>query len=237
VRPSPQSPDSCGWAKSTGIAKAQFTYDKGLYDALRDGDVNEVHCRIAADLSSQCHAARSLENHDEARAATVFGSSKLEAASTLIGTLPGMRFYHHGQLDGRKLHLPMPLAVAAPEKPDVATRAFYERILKLSNEPVFHSGEWELFEVSSAGDDTFHNLAAYQWRSAGARKVIVVNLGGVTSQGRVLFPKGISPSQQYKFLDQLHNVAYPRAGAEIAESGLYVRLDAYRAHLFDVTPL
>ena len=215
----------------------QFTYDKGLYDALRDGDINDVHSRLAADFTSQCRAARFLENHDEARAATAFGAAKLEAIGTLIATLPGMRFYHHGQLDGRKIHLPMPLAVAAPEKPDSATRAFYERILKLSNDPVFHSGQWNLLELSSAGDDTFRNLAAYQWLSKKARKVVVVNLAGATSQGRVLFHEGILPSQQYKLLDQLHDVTYPRTGAEIAESGLYVRLDAFRAHLFDVTPL
>ena len=215
----------------------QFTYDKGLYDALREGHIDEVHSRLSASLSSQSHAARSLENHDEARAAATFGAAKLEALAALVATLPGMRFYHHGQLDGRKLHLPMPLAVAAPEEPDAATRALYERILKLSNEPVFHSGDWKLLEVSSAGDDAFRNLVAYQWLSNDARKIIVVNLSGVTSQGRVQIPNGISAALQYTFLDQLHDVSYPRAGAEIAASGLYVRLDPFRAHLFSVTPL
>ncbi|MGC1933609.1 MAG: alpha-amylase family glycosyl hydrolase [Candidatus Acidiferrales bacterium] len=215
----------------------QFTYDKGLYDALRDDDIGEVHSRLGEDFASQSRAARSLENHDEARSAGAFGVAKLEAFATLIATLPGMRFYHHGQLDGRKLHLPMPLAVAAAEKPDAETRSFYERILKLSNEAVFHSGQWKLLEVSSAGDDTFRNLVAYQWLSNNARKIVVVNLAGGMSQGRVLLTEGISASQQYTFLDQLHDIRYPRAGDEIAASGLYVRLDAFRAHLFDVTPL
>ncbi|MGB6482855.1 MAG: alpha-amylase family glycosyl hydrolase [Candidatus Acidiferrales bacterium] len=214
----------------------QFTYDKGLYDALRDGQPVEVHARLAADVTSQSHAARFLENHDEARAAATFGAAKLGAFATLIATLPGMRFYHHGQLDGRKIHLPIPLAVAAPEKPDAGTRSFYERILQLSNEPAFHSGQWKLLEVSSAGDDSFHNLVAYQWLSTNARKIVVVNLAGAASQGRVRIIEGISASQQYTFLDQLHDVPYPRAGAEIAESGLYIRLDPFRAHLFAVTP-
>jgi Alpha amylase, catalytic domain len=214
----------------------QFTYDKGLYDALHDGHIDEVHTRLAADIAAQSHAARFLENHDEARAAATFGAAKLEAFATLIATLPGMRFYHHGQLDGRKIHLPIPLAVAAPEKPDTATRAFYERILKFADEPVFHSGQWKLLEVSSAGDDTFRNLVAYQWLSNNARKIVAVNLAAATSQGRVRIAEGISASQQYTFLDQLHDVPYPRAGAEIAESGLYIRLDPFCAHLFAVTP-
>src|SRR5215469_87839 len=215
----------------------QFTYDKGLYDALRDGHIDDIHSRLAVAPAAQSHAARFLENHDEARAAATFGADKLEAFATLIATLPGMRFYHHGQLDGRKIHLPMPLAVATREKPDAVTRTFYEHILKLSNEPVFHSGEWKLLEVSSAGDDTFRNLVAYEWHSHSTRKMVVVNLNGATSQGRVRIPEGISSALQYAFLDQLHDQTYPRAGAEIAASGLYVRLDAFRAHLFSVTPL
>ena len=214
----------------------QFTYDKGLYDALRDGNIDEVHSRLSADLAVQTRAARFFENHDEARSATVFGSAKREAFATLIATLPGMRFYHHGQLDGRKIHLPIPLAVAAPETPDVETRAFYERILKLSNESVFHSGQWQLLETQSAGDDTFRNLVAYQWLAKNAWKVVIVNLSGASSQARVRFPAGISASQQYTFLDQLHDVPYPRAGDEIAHSGLFIRLDPYRAHLFDIIP-
>ncbi|MGH9729307.1 MAG: alpha-amylase family glycosyl hydrolase, partial [Candidatus Acidiferrales bacterium] len=215
----------------------QFTYDKGLYDALRDGHIDEVHARLSSDLAAQSRAARFLENHDEARSAVVFGSAKREAVGTLIATLPGMRFYHQGQLDGRKIHLPIPLTMAAPEAPDIETRAFYERILKLTNESVFHSGEWQLLEVQSAGDDTFRNLVAYQWLDKNAWKVVIVNLSDSVSQARVRFAAGISASQQYTFLDQLHDVPYPRSGDEIAHAGLYVRLDAYRAHLFDIAGL
>jgi hypothetical protein len=214
----------------------QFTYDKGLYDALRDGDITGVHSRLTTPLAAQSHAARFLENHDEDRSAAVFGAAKLEAFATLIATLPGMRFYHHGQLDGCKIHLPIPLAFAATEKPDAPTRSFYDRILKLSNERAFHSGEWNLLDLTSAGDNTFLNLAAYQWLSNSERKIVVVNLSNATSQGRVRIPQGISSALQYTFLDQLHDVSYPRSGLEILQSGLYVRLDAFHAHVFSVTP-
>ena len=215
----------------------QFTYDKGLYDALLDGPVAEVQERLRASPESQSGAARFLENHDEARSAAVFGVAKREAVATLIATLPGMRFYHHGQLDGRKIQLPMPLAFAAPEPVDVETRSFYERLLNLSNEPIFHFGQWKMLETSSADDDSFRNLVAYQWLANDVRKVVVVNLVAATSQARIRFPGGISASRQYTFLDQLHDVPYPRDGAEISSQGLYVRLDPFRAHLFAVTPI
>jgi|SRR5579875_246869 len=212
----------------------QFTYDKGFYDALREGQIDEIHVRLASPLAAQSHAVRFLENHDEDRSAAVFGAAKLEAAATLLATLPGMRLYHQGQLDGRKIHLPIPLACAAPEPPDPQTTNFYERILQLSNHPVFHSGEWKLLEVRPTNDGSFRNLIAYQWTSTSERKLIVVNVSNEISQGRVAFDDGILAAQQYTFLDQLHDVPYLRAGAEIAGSGLYVRLDGFHAHLFSV---
>lgn len=214
----------------------QFAYDKDLYDALRDGRIAEIQERLRASIELQSGAARFLENHDEARSAAVFGTAKSEAVATLIATLPGLRFYHHGQLDGRKIHLPMPLACAAPEPVDFETRAFYERLLKICNEAVFHTVQWKLLPVSSAGDDTFRNLVAYQWLSGDFRKAVIINLAGTASQARVLIADGISASRQYLLLDQLHDARYPRDGGEISQLGLYVRLDPYRAHLFDVTP-
>jgi hypothetical protein len=222
-----------GRCRSLGF---QFTYDKGLYDALRDGRIEEIQQRLSAGASVLAGGAHFLENHDEARSATVFGAAKREAVVTLIATLPGMRFFHHGQFEGRKIQLPMPLAFAAPEIPDLETRALYDRVLKLTNESVFHSGTWKLLGLTSAGDNTFRNLVACQWLANGARKVVIVNLAAETSQARVHFADDISPARQYCFLDQLHDVRYPRDGSEISQQGLYVRLDPYRAHLFDVTP-
>ncbi|HXT86378.1 MAG TPA: alpha-amylase family glycosyl hydrolase [Verrucomicrobiae bacterium] len=215
----------------------QFTYDKGLYDALRSGNIADVRARLAAPMTAQSHCARFLENHDEERAASVFGDAKLESIATLMATLPGMRFYHHGQLDGRKIHLPIPLAFAAPEPLNSQTRRLYERLLKISNEPVFHTGEWKLLEVTSAGDSTAENLVAYQWRSNEALKIAIANLAGAVSQARVHPSNGFSSALHYKFFDQLHDVAYERAGAEISASGLYIRLEPFRAHLFAITPL
>lgn len=215
----------------------QFTYDKGLYDSLRGGNLADVRARLAAPAAAQNHCARFLENHDEDRAAAVFGEAKMESIATLIATLPGMRFYHHGQLDGRKIHLPIPLAFAAPEPMNAQARRLYERLLNISNEPVFHSGEWKLLEVTSAGDSTSENLVAYQWRSNDALTLVVANLAGTVSQGRVHIPSGFSSALHYKFLDQLHDVAYDRAGSDISSQGLYVRLDPLRAHVFSVTPM
>jgi len=210
-----------------------FAYDKGLYDAVRDGNVAEIHARLGAEAAWRGRAARSLENHDEARAAAVFGA-RLGAAATLMGTLAGMRFYHQGEAEGRKIHLPITLRLPAEEPSDPAAAALFERILRVTNQPVFHEGEWRLLKVTAEGDAPPDNLVAYEWRTGNAWKMIVVNPGGSVSQGRIALGDRVSRAQDYIFQDELDDVRYPRSGAELTERGLFVRREAYQAHLFDI---
>ena len=214
-----------------------FAYDKELYDAVRDRKIGEVRARISADEGSQSRLARFLENHDEPRRPTVFGNERLPAVGTLMATLPGMRFYHQGELEGLKVRLPITHRIAAAEVPDAASAFFFRRILDITNEDVFHVGRWNLLEVAPDSDDTSANLIAYEWRLEKIWKVIVVNLAGCASQGRVRLGDRVSPAQQYIFHDQLNEERYLRSGDELHSIGLFVRREAGQAHLFDVTPV
>ena len=214
-----------------------FVYDKALYDAIRSANPPAVHGILAAPVDYQNHLARFLENHDEERCATVFPNERLVAAGTLMATLPGMHFYHQGELDGRKTRLPIMLQRAMEEPVNPAIRAFFEKVLKITNKEVFHTGRWSLLSVSAEGDDTAGNLAVYEWRSASAWKIIAVNIVGAASQGRVRMDESISPSIEYDFYDELHDVHYSRAGEELRTVGLFVRREAFDAHLFDITPV
>lgn len=213
-----------------------FSYDKELYDAVRDANIAGVRARIGTGIPRQSRLARFLENHDELRCAEVFGSHRLPAVGTLMGTLPGMRFYHQGELEGRKNHLPITLRMAAPEPPDPRSASLFEKILRLTNQDIFHRGEWNLLDVKNEGDSTGENLVAYEWRLEKLWKVIVVNLSADTSVGR-LNPGGhVSPTLDYVFYDELNEVHYVRGGKELCEIGLFIRLEGSQAHLFDVSP-
>jgi hypothetical protein len=213
-----------------------FAYDKELYDSVRDTNIGGVRARIAGEQIYQDRHARFLENHDEPRRPTVFGNERLPAVGTLMGTLPGMRFYHQGELEGLKIRLPITLRLAAMEKSDPVSVAFFRKILGITSEEVFHTGRWNLLEVTPEFDDTSGNLIVYEWRSEKIWKVIVVNLAGFASQGRVKMGDRVSPGQQYVFLDELNQVRYLRSGEELHGVGLFVRLEAGQAHLFDASP-
>jgi hypothetical protein len=79
-----------------------YTYDKGLYDRLRDHDSTLVRARLAGGIDFQRKLVRFLENHDEARAAEVFPPAVHKAAALITYFVSGMRFFHDGQLEGRK---------------------------------------------------------------------------------------------------------------------------------------
>ena len=212
-----------------------FAYDKELYDAVRDTKIDAVRSLLQRDELLQRRAARFLENHDEARRAIVFANDRLPAAGTLMGTLPAMRFYHQGEIEGRRNHLPITLRMAADEPLDSLSLAFFEKILSVTKREVFHSGEWRLLAANPEGDSSAGNLLAYEWRGSQAWKLIVVNLSGTASQGRVKLSGCVDPSKNYLFFDELNGVRYPRSGAELENVGLFVRREAFGAHLFDVT--
>lgn len=221
------------WDREAELQKLgfHFTYDKRFYDFLREGSGFALRRHLEGDFAAQGRMARFLENHDEQRAAAVFGPERMQAAATLAATAPGLRFYFHGQTDGRRIHQPIEMRRAAEEPADASVQALYARLLRLANEDVFHSGRWKLLEPVWAADPTYENLVAYEWRNNGAWKLVAANPTGSTSQGRIALDA--EPAASYVLSDRLNDTEYSRSGQEMA-TGLYIRLDPGRAHLFDI---
>ena len=212
-----------------------FAYDKGLYDAVRDTNIGDVRSRLSAPISYQSHLARFLENHDEQCCVMAFGSQRLQAVATLMGTVPGMRFYMQGEPEGFTVHQPIELRRIAEHPADPAIAALFDKILKVTNEDVFHNAEWNLLPVNHEGDTPPDGLIAYEWRSQKSWKLVVANLSGNPSQGRIPLGGQASAEKRYVFYDELDDVRYPRDGKELSATGLFVRRDGYQAHVFDVT--
>jgi glycosidase len=213
-----------------------YVYDKELCDALRDRNMGEVHARLSAPVEMQRRYARFLENHDEERAASVFGAARRVSVGTLMGSLPGMRFYHQGELEGARVHLPITLRMPADGDADPAATAFFAKLLRITKDRVFHDGEWNLLSVTNEGADTAGNLVVYEWRSEKAWKVIAVNLSDATAQGRVHFGERAWNANEYVFYDEVNDARYVRSAQELRDVGLFVMRDGFGAHLFTVTP-
>jgi hypothetical protein len=213
-----------------------FVYDKNSYDAVRYSHMGDLHAQLSAPVAYQNRLARFLENHDEGRCASVFGKDRRTSVGTLMGTLPGMRLYHQGELEGAEINLPITLRVGAVTAADPAATAFFTKILRITKDDIFHRGEWNLLTVTSEGDDSSGNLVVYEWRSDKAWKVIAVNLAGSASQGRVHFGDRPLATKEYVFYDELNDVRYIRSADELRSPGLFVRREGFDAHLFNVSP-
>jgi glycosidase len=212
-----------------------YCYDKRLYDRLVDGAADAVVGHLDADVGYQDRLVRFIENHDEPRAASVFPPGKARAAAVAALGQTGARLVHEGQLDGRKVQLPVFLARRPEEEPDAALRAFYERLLHGLRDGVFRTGVWQLGARSGwDGNDGWQDLVVWGWRGDETRKLLVVNLGEVHAEGHVSLPWDDLRARSWRLTDALSDAVYERSGDDLRD-GLYVALDPWGSNLFDLT--
>jgi len=211
-----------------------FTYDKGLLDSLVKRAPADIRGHLHADAEYARRLARFLENHDEARSEPGFGAL-LPAAAAITYTLPGMRFFFDGQLDGAEVQPPVQLGRWIEEIASDDVRELYRRLLTTIDLEIFHDGDRRLLDIRSAGDGTFDNLVATEWRRGDAHAVVAANISGTDAQGLVRLGD-LPAGDAFDFVDQLDDRKYRWARGDLAD-GLYVRLASGAAHLFLVEPV
>lgn len=215
-----------------------YTYDKRLYDRLRDGHIRPVREHFFAGLEFQNKLARFLENHDEPRAASTFSSNMHEAAAVITFLSPGLRFFHQGQLQGRRKRI-SPHLIRGPEEPvDQNLEQFYTRLLGVMRHPVIRDGQWQLLDCQSAWENNWTSdcFLAFAWQNNGdERLIIVVNYAPNQSQCFVHLPFLEVTSGDIIFKDLMGPSTYSRKTDEIASQGLYLDLPAWGYHVFEVT--
>jgi len=214
-----------------------FTYDKKLYDLLVAGAVPGIQGHLQAEHSFQERLVRFIENHDEPRAAQCFGREKSFAAATVAATLPGLRFFYDGQLEGAKVRAPIQLARSREESGDPLAKRFYELLLEFADDEILHCGHWRLLQVSDAHpqNPSHQNLLAWAWQLKREVRLVAVNYSPQAAQGRVRFPLDwkIGPSMTLR--DGSTGETYTRQGRELRERGLFVDLSGWRSHWFEFT--
>jgi len=208
-----------------------FCYDKRLYDRLEHDYAEIVRLHLCADAAYQDHLLRFLENHDEPRAATAFPPAKERAAAIVTSTLTGARMFHEGQLEGRKVRLPVFLGRRPQELVDDGLRNFYLDLLAAINHPIFRQGEWRLCDRTGWPDNpSFENIVAWSWARDGEIYLIIVNLNDRAAQAQVKVANDELREKQWWLTDALSGAIYVRSGNELLSQGLYVDLGPWGYH-------
>jgi hypothetical protein len=214
-----------------------YTYDKRLYDRLHARDVQGIRDHLRATPEFMRKSVRFLENHDEPRAASAFPPQVHRVAALVCYLVPGMRFFHEGQLAGRKVRLSMHLGRRPAEPVDEPIRNFYEELLKLDRRPEVRGGPWQLLEVRPAWAEnrTWNGFIAFAWEGP-PLLLVVVNYQPTQGQCYVNMPWGTLRGKTWRLRDLLHNATYERDGDEMAKRGLYIDLPPWGYHVFEVDP-
>ena len=214
-----------------------YTYDKRLYDRLREGHARPVREHFHAGLDYQTKLARFLENHDEPRAAATFAPRVHQAAAVITSFIPGLRFFHQGQFEGRKKRISPHLVRAPEESPDKEMEEFYDHLLAILRKPIVKSGEWQWLACQPAwdGNGSWDSFVAHSWRgSGGERMLITVNYAPHPSQCYLNLPFPEIKNRSVRLKDSLSSACYIREGNELLERGLYLDLQPWSYHVFDL---
>ncbi|MDR4495646.1 MAG: hypothetical protein R3B74_14770 [Nitrospirales bacterium] len=216
----------------------QYTYDRRLYERLRFASPQDVTLHLHADMDYQCRLVRFVENHDEERAIAVFRGKKHEVVSLVMATIPGLRLYHQGQLEGRRFRIPVQLARAPLEIPDRAVQQWYERLLAITHEEMFHLGLWRLLTVHSTGDSPGNPLMAYEWKLAAKRAVVAVNLSVLPAGGTVLLDDEVrthahpTSTDSITVKELLTNTESTWNQGALSQQGLPVQVPPHQGRIF-----
>jgi hypothetical protein len=216
-----------------------YTYDKELYDRLRSGRGHHVREHLLAKQTYQERSARFLENHDEPRAAATFPLAVHRAAAVIALLAPGLRFFHEGQLEGRRVHVSMHLGRRPDEAPDPALQSFYAGLLACLRRPEVHIGTWSLWVCRPAwpGNESYRHMLVSTWTHCQSRLLVAVNYAPTEAQSYTAIDLPELAGQSLVLVDLLSDAQYERQGDGLRRDGLYLAMPAWGYHVFELRTL
>lgn len=209
-----------------------YTYDKRLTDRLISGTAPDIRQHLMAEPDYQRKSVRFIENHDEERAFTSMGKLKSLAAATIISTIQGMRFYYQGQMEGKRIKLPVQLGRETEEPVNKCISDYYERLLGILKLEIFRHGDWKLLECKASwdGNISHENILTWIWNYKDENCLVAVNYSDVQSQCRVKFDIS-GYEDRFTLRDLLTGQEYSRSCEEVYHQGLYIDLKPWQSHI------
>jgi hypothetical protein len=222
-----------------------YTYDKTLYDRVTALEPQRVREHLTADLEYQSRMARFLENHDEPRIASRLSTDQQLAAAVITYLSPGLRFFHDGQLVGKRFRVPVQLKRAPLEAPDLDIIRLYDKLLPILQSRINRSGTWMLLKNKPAWPEnsTYQNFISFLIQHPEGDLLACVNYAATRGQSFVDLGKlsgSVSNFLQFDvdktvtFTDLLSNDTFERPSRDLVDRGLYLDCQAWQSCVFRV---
>jgi glycosidase len=213
-----------------------YTYDKRLYDRLKEVHAKPVRGHLYADMDYQRKMARFLENHDEPRAAAEFADEVHEAAAILTFFSMGLRFFHQGQFEGKKKRISPHLGRGPIEPVNERLQKFYQILLTVLQQPVFRNGNWKLLECAPAwdGNRSHDNYICFAWETndGNNKSLVVVNYSPEKSQCYLKLSFTDLAGKNWLLQDKFSVVKFERSGDDLQLKGLYLDEPGWKYYVF-----
>jgi len=150
---------------------------------------------------------------------------------------PGLRFFQHGQLEGRTKRISPHLCRAPDEPVNTRLARFYDRLLALLRQPIFRHGKWQLLECAPAwdGNGSSDAFIAYAWEDSGARILVAVNYSDHPSQCYARLPFSNLHGRQWQLRDLIGEAQYERNGTTLESQGLFLDVGPWQYHVFNLS--
>ncbi|MEY4668551.1 MAG: hypothetical protein RL518_1250 [Pseudomonadota bacterium] len=214
-----------------------YTYDKTLYDRLVHHQADRLVEHLRRPQSYGSRMTHFLENHDEPRIASTLAPTEHRAAAVVSYLAPGMRFFHHGQLEGRRVRVPVHLRRGPCEDADPRVVEIYEQLLPIVNSQAGKLGSWQLLRCSPAweGNATHANFVAYHIAHDGGDLLVAVNYASYRGQCFVQLPQALPQKGTARLTDLLSDARYDRDAHDLASRGLFLDVDGFTSHVFSLS--
>jgi hypothetical protein len=217
-----------------------YVYDKAGYDRLRAFDTMGYKHGLMEEGDQAVRRVRFVENHDEDRFAAAFPKEAFRSTAVIHATSPGLRLFYHGQLEGHRIKMPVQLGREPGEGTDPEVLSFYQRLLQVTQAPIFKEGKAHVLEATPAfdGDKGFEPVVGFAYSHGKEVGLVAVNQGERVASGYLRFPAGFWNGWTHVELRERlaePETEYSREGKQLQGQGLYVQLEPYGFHLLTAT--
>jgi hypothetical protein len=207
-----------------------YTYDKRVYDFIVERRPADLQHHLTESSRDQLSAsAHFLENHDEVRIASVLSPAEHRAAALLTLGLPGMRMLYEGQMDGRRLRVPVQFARWPNEPVDHKIHSIYQEMIAALKHSAVGHGEWTLLRCDGSSSDSIFII---QWQKVpGQFDLVVVNLAAKHAQCRVRPEVRDWSACEWNVREAVNRDVVSTDVCEIHDGALSLELSAHAAYL------
>lgn len=214
-----------------------YVYDKPLYDALLHGHGPAVqHHLLSQPLPTLAAGVHFLENHDEARIASLLTVDRHRAAVWISWSLPGLRFLHEGQWEGARVRTPVQLRRRPAEPPNPDVIRLYEEIRQILPASGIGQGHACLLIPRAAWPDnpTGLNFVLVLWQAAPDRFTLVaVNYAPHPGQCRAPWPRETDRPRRWWVREHCGGWTDLRDARALEVEGIYLDLPAWGVQVLE----